>query len=79
MSILRKLRESRRLSLEGLADKMHTSSEEIYGWEEDPRSIEKNTLSKLAYYYGLGSEELVDAIEDDSIRLTSSSYYLFGS
>jgi transcriptional regulator with XRE-family HTH domain len=79
VSILRKLRESRRLSLEGLADKMHTSSEEIYGWEEDPRSIEKNTLSKLAYYYGLGSEELVDAIEDDSIRLTSSSYYLFGS
>ena len=77
MSILTKLRESRGLSCADLAEKIEVSPEELEEWEESSKRITKSGLSSLAYFFGLSSEELKDAIEGRLGSITTSQYHIF--
>ena len=79
MSVLKKLRESRNLDVEDLAGKINVSPKDIRKWEKAPKQISQQGLSSLAYYFGLSSEDLLDAIGGDSSKLTSSDYYILGN
>lgn len=61
-----------------MANEVDLSSKDIESWEKNPKSVSKLGLSSLAYYYGLSSEELLDAIYGDSSKLTSSEYFIYG-
>ena len=75
MSILRKLRESRKLSLKKLAKEIEVDPKELDVWENNSTQIPKYALSAIAYYFGFSSDDLQDAINGSQAKLTTNIYH----
>lgn len=78
-TLLKLLRESRKLSQDKLAEKLGVTLEEICAWENDFNKIPNNELSSLAYIFGLGLEDFIDYLNGKSSKLTTNNYFLFGN
>ncbi|WP_024930597.1 helix-turn-helix transcriptional regulator [Methylophilus sp. OH31] len=75
MSILRKIRESFNLSQERLGEEVNIDLKNIEKWEKSPKKITNNDLSSLAYYFGLSSEALKEAIIGNKADLSTNKYH----
>lgn len=76
MSALKKLREANHISQKELAKEIEVYSKDLEKWEKSPKTITKDGLSSIAYYFGLSSEELQDAISGEISELTTSHYHI---
>lgn len=81
---LRSLRRSRRLTQEQLAEALHLSSQAVSKWETGASCPDLDTLLRLAAFYGVSTDELldfdrrridreVDALVAESVPLRSDS------
>ena len=57
---LRSLRRSRRLTQEQLAEALHLSSQAVSKWETGASCPDLDTLLRLAAFYGVSTDELLD-------------------
>jgi transcriptional regulator with XRE-family HTH domain len=76
LSILKKLREIHLLSQKQLAAEINVDLKNLEQWEKSPKSISNNDLSSIAYYFGLSSEELKDAIIGNVTDLSTNNYHI---
>ncbi|MFD0928398.1 helix-turn-helix domain-containing protein [Methylophilus glucosoxydans] len=77
MSILKKIRESFGISQAKLAETVNIDLKNIEKWEKSPKKITSNDLSSLAYYFGLSSDDLREAIIGNKTELSSNEYHIF--
>lgn len=76
MSILKKLRETHNLSQKQLAEEINVDLKNLEKWEKSPKNISNNDLSSIAYYFGLSSEKLYDAIIGNVTDLSTNKYHI---
>lgn len=79
MSILKRLREESNLSLEELASSLKVPVKEIKAWEKNSTQISKSSLSSFANHFGLSSEDILDAEDNNSSLLPTNHYHLFSN
>lgn len=77
MSILKKLRELFHISQAQLAEELNIDLKTIEKWEKSPKKITNNDLSSIAYYFGLSSEDLKEAIIGNKTELCTSQHLAY--
>lgn len=73
-TLLRKLRQEKKLSATQLALKMNTSTSTVYRWEKQDALYDLDTILKLADFYNVSVEFLLNRENANKIEVASSEH-----
>lgn len=76
MKIVKRLRKARNLELEEFAKSIGASASQVKSWENGSKEPSTSDLKDIAFYFNTSVDELLNANEDDSIKISTNTYHL---